>query len=150
MASTLTNVLVHFVFSTKDRTPAIAEELREELYSYIGGILRNERCRLLAIGGIPDHIHLLVRLHPDVAVSEAVRKIKANSSRWMNQKGNGRRRFAWQTGYGAFSVSESQVKVVERYIASQEEHHRKRSFQEEYLELLQKHGLDFDERYVLG
>ena len=148
MASTLTNILVHFVFSTKDRTPTIPEELREELYSYIGGILRNERGRLIAIGGMPDHVHLLVRLHPDLAVSEAIRKIKANSSRWLNQKA--RRRFAWQTGYGAFSVSESQVKVVERYIASQEEHHRKRSFQEEYLELLKKHGLDFDERYVLG
>jgi putative transposase len=150
MASTRTRLLVHLVFSTKNREPQISEELQDSLYSYLGGLVRSVDCSMLAVGGMPDHVHLLVRLHPNTGVAPLVNKIKANSSRWVNEGRRSEPRFAWQRGYGAFSVSESQVGVVKQYIAHQVEHHRKRSFREELVELLQKHGVEFDERYLLG
>lgn len=150
MAATLTRLLVHLVFSTKNRDPRISADLQESLYAYMGGLVRSERCSLLAIGGVSDHVHLLVRLHPDVAVASLVRKLKANSSRWLNNGRSQADRFAWQTGYGAFSTSESQVPVVKRYIANQPEHHKKWSFREEYLELLKRHRVEFDDRFLLG
>jgi len=149
MAGTFTNLLYHVVFSTKGRRPLIRTDLQEELFHYIGGIIRGERGALLEIGGMPDHVHLLSRFRADVSVAEMSRRIKSNSSKWVNDRSLGGKRFQWQTGYSAFSVSESQVASVRRYIRTQESHHRKLSFQDELTALLRKHGIEFDERYVV-
>jgi putative transposase len=150
MASTFTNLLFHIVFSTKDRTPSIHEGLRERLYEYMGGIIRGERGTLLEIGGVPDHVHLLAKLKSDISIAEMVRLIKSNSSKWVNESIGLTERFEWQTGYGAFSVSESQAKKVRKYIQDQESHHAKVSFRDELITLLKKHGIEYDERYLLG
>jgi len=150
MASTFTNLLYHIVFSTKDRVPSIHESLRERLYEYMGGILRGEGGVLLEIGGIPDHVHLLVKLKSDMPVAEIVRLSKSNSSKWVNESNGSTGRFAWQTGYAAFSVSESQVARVRRYIQNQESHHAQVSFRDELITLLKKHRIEYDERYLLG
>jgi len=148
MASTLTNLLYHIVYSTKYRHNLIVPPLQEELFPYIGGIIRENRGTLLEIGGMPDHIHLLARLSPTIAVSDMLRLIKTNSSKWVNERPAAAGRFEWQTGYAAFSVSESQVPTVRQYIQRQREHHRERTFREEFLGLLRKHNIDFDERYL--
>lgn len=150
MANTFTNLLYHIVFSTKDRIPVIHEGMRERLYEYMGGIIRGERGVLLEIGGVPDHVHLLVKLKSDMAVAEIVRLVKSNSSKWLNELEGARGRFEWQTGYGAFSVSESQARKVRQYIRTQESHHAKVSFRDELIGLLEKHGIEYDERYLLG
>jgi putative transposase len=150
MASTFTNLLFHIVFSTKDRTPSIHEGLRERLYEYMGGIIRGERGTLLEIGGVPDHVHLLAKLKSDISIAEMVRLVKSNSSKWVNESIGLTGRFEWQTGYGAFSVSESQAKKVGKYIQDQESHHTKVSFRDELITLLKKHGIEYDERYLLG
>ena len=150
MATTFSNLVYHIVFSTKNRLPLIGRAERDPLYQYIGGIVRTERGALLEIGGMPDHVHLLVRFKPDFPVPAAVRTIKANSSRWWNARHGHNGRFEWQTGYGVFSVSESQVPRVQRYIQTQEEHHARVSFRDELVELLNRHGIAFDERYLLG
>jgi len=150
MATTFSNLVYHIVFSTKNRLPLIGPAERNSLYEYIGGIVRAERGALLEIGGMPDHIHLLVRFKPDFPVPAAVRTIKANSSRWWNERRGHNGRFEWQAGYGVFSVSESQVPKVQRYIQTQEEHHSRVSFREELIELLKRHGIPFEERFLLG
>ena len=150
MANTFTNLLYHIVFSTKDRIPAIHGEMRERLYEYMGGIVRGERGVLLEIGGVPDHVHLLVKLKSDMAVAEMVRLVKSNSSKWLNELDGARAHFEWQTGYGAFSVSESQVRKLRSYIQTQESHHAKVSFRKELITLLKKHGIEYDEKYLLG
>src|ERR1044071_7010645 len=150
MASTFTNLLFHIVFSTKTRIPAIHEGLREPLYEYIGGIIRGEGGVLLEIGGVPDHVHLLAKIKADTAISVIVGRIKGGSSKWQNQKSHRADRFEWQTGYGAFSVSESQASKVRKYIQTQEAHHRRVSFKDELITLLKKHGIEYDERYLLG
>jgi putative transposase len=148
MAGTYTNLLYYVVFSTKRRVPFIGQELQKELYAYVGGIVRGENGILLAVNGTADHIHLLAKFKADRSVSDMLRKIKANSSKWVNETGKELERFAWQDGYAAFSVSESQVGRVKRYIRSQEEHHRRRDFKSELLALLQKHHVEYDERYL--
>jgi putative transposase len=150
MASTLTNLLYHIVFSTKERVPLIHNGLQESLYEYIGGILRAKQGILLEIGGMPDHVHLLVKLKADLAVAAAVRLVKANSSGWINENRKLQGRFEWQAGYFAASVSESQVAEVRRYIQNQKEHHARLSFQDELVKLLKKHRIAFDEKYFLG
>ena len=150
MAATLTNLLFHIVYSTKDREPLIRAGFRDELEKYIGGIVRNEGGILLGIGGMPDHIHLITKFKPDRSVAEMVRLIKANSSKWVNECHGEPGRFAWQSGYGAFSVSQSQIEALKAYVANQEAHHRTRTFQDEFREFLIKHGVEFDERYVWG
>ncbi|MFY9819970.1 MAG: IS200/IS605 family transposase [Thermoanaerobaculia bacterium] len=150
MASTFTNLLFHIVFSTKDRLPVIHGDLREPLYEYMGGIIRSEGGILLEIGGVPDHVHLLVKSKADIALSDLVGHIKAGSSKWRNKKNTKANRFEWQVGYGAFSVSESQVSRVRKYIQTQEAHHAKVSFKDELITLLKKHGIEYDERYLLG
>jgi len=147
MASTLTNLLYHLVFSTKDRLPLITADIREPLYKYIAGIIRNQGGTLIEIGGMPDHVHCLARLPANKAVSDMLRAIKSDSSGWVNRE-RPKDRFAWQAGYGAFTVSQSQAEVVQKYIQRQEEHHRVRSFKEEVLEMLEKHGVEYDERYL--
>jgi REP element-mobilizing transposase RayT len=150
MATTFSNLLYHIVYSTKDRIPSIEGDLREPLYEYIGGIIRGERGILLEIGGVPDHVHLLAKFKTDIAVSMMVQKIKGNSSGWVNERPGRMERFEWQAGYGIFSVSESLVDKVRRYIRNQEKHHKKVSFKDELISLLKKHGIPYDERYLLG
>ncbi len=148
MAHTFTNLLIHVVFSTRLREPTIGDAIRSDLQSYIGGILRELRSTPIAIGGTRDHVHLLTRLPADLALADCLRVLKTNSSRWVKEKWPERRSFAWQAGYGAFSVSASNRANVIRYIQEQEQHHRKISFQDEFLALLRKHGVEFDEHYI--
>jgi putative transposase len=150
MANTLTNLLYHVVFSTKNREPLIRDTFRDELEKYIAGIIRNEAGIQLGVGGVADHIHIVAKFRPDRSVAEMVRLIKANSSKWVNEKHGGHGRFAWQSGYGAFSVSQSQLDTLLRYVLNQEAHHRTRSFQDEYRDFLNRHGIEFDERYLWG
>jgi len=147
MSDTYTNLLYHVVFSTKHRAPIITEDIHGRLYEYIGGILRGEGGVLLEIGGMADHVHLLARLKPTLAVSEAARLIKANSSKWLNESVVSDR-FRWQAGYGAFTVGTSMVPDVSRYIRNQAHHHRKRTFKEELIELLELNGVDYDEARI--
>ena len=149
MADTFTNLLVHVIFSTKHRAPLIAPDLRERLFEYIGGIIRKEKGILLEIGGMPDHVHLLARFKADRSVATMTRSIKSSSTKWVHDAFPERNEFAWQVGYGAFSVSESQVPVVRRYIRSQEAHHARLSFKDELIGLLRRHRIEFDERYLL-
>ena len=148
MASTFTCLDYHIVFSTKYREPTIRDELREDLYQYLGGIVRSENGCLREVGGMPDHVHLLVALPPTIAVSDMFRILKANSSKWLNERDDQPTKFQWQIGYAAFSVSVSQREVVSRYIRNQQEHHRKRDFQEELLELLERNQIAYDPKYV--
>ena len=148
MSQTHHGVLIHVVFSTKLRRPWIRDDWRDDLFAYIGGIARDHKAVGLTSGGIEDHVHLLVRIHPSFAISETVQLIKANSSRWINLERKVDGKFEWQRGYGVFSVSQSMSETVKRYLAGQREHHRKQSFRQEYLEMLRRHGVEFDERYV--
>ncbi len=147
MPNTYTNLLFHIVYSTKYRKPLIRPSWQDELYGYTGGILRAEKAVLLVAGGIENHVHLLAKLPPTIAVSGMLRLIKANTSKWANQRSDVRY-FEWQAGYAAFSVSESKAPSVREYIGSQQEHHRIQSFRDEYLALLRRHNIEFDERYV--
>ena len=144
MAHTYASNFVHCIFSTKDRRPLIPAARTPELYAYLGGIARGEGLSLVAAGGTANHIHLLFILPATYSLSQAVQKLKGSSSRWMG------RSFSWQEGYGAFSVSASQVQIVKKYIQNQEEHHRKRYFEEEFVTLLRSCGIEYDERYVFG
>ena len=149
MSHTFTHLLYHVVFSTKDRKRYIDAKLRPQLLAYLGGITRELKGKALTVGGTADHVHLLVSLPPTLAVADAMRVLKTNSSRWVHQEGpTPRALFAWQTGYAAFSVSQSAREDVKRYIAGQEEHHRRMTFREEFLALLERHGVEFDERYL--
>jgi REP element-mobilizing transposase RayT len=149
MAGTYTNLLYHIVFSTKNRIPLISSALEEQLYSYVGGIIRAEGGTLLQIGGMPDHVHLLLKYKPTFAVSEILNHIKANSSKWANEKAKSRS-FAWQDGYSAFSVSESQVASVRSYIQNQASHHERISFRDELKALLERNGIPFEDRHLDG
>jgi REP element-mobilizing transposase RayT len=148
MPQSLACLHVHFVFSTKHREPFLVPELAPRLYGYIGGILRADGSCLIEAGGMPDHIHLLVSLGRQMSVAETVRQVKSNSSRWVHETFPERSSFEWQKGYGAFAVSYSMVDAVRKYIQNQAEHHRVRTFQEEFRELLRKHEIEWDERYV--
>jgi REP element-mobilizing transposase RayT len=148
MAGTYTNLLYHVVFSTKERRPLITKELQPDLNAYIGGIIRGEGATLLEIGGISDHVHLLVKFKPTHSVSEMLRLIKSNSSKWINEERFKMRKFGWQDGYAAFSVSESQVAIVREYICNQEQHHHGQSYQDEFRALLDRHRIEYDERYL--
>ena len=145
MSHTYCTNLVHCVFSTKDRINLIPDEVRERLYAYLFGIARNVNMEILALGGTANHVHMLMALPAKQSLSNAIRDLKANPSRWMSENGP---RFTWQEGFGAFSVSPSQVSAVKHYIRSQAEHHKKQTFQDEYRAFLTKHGLEGDERYV--
>jgi putative transposase len=138
---------VHVVFSTKDRRRTISESMQPEMWAYLSGVCRNEKMVSVAVGGIADHVHLLFHLPPTVSLAKAISVLKANSSRWMNERGI---KFAWQEGYGAFSVSASNLTAVSRYIRDQKKHHRKFSFEDEFLTLLRKHKVDFDPESVFG
>jgi REP element-mobilizing transposase RayT len=148
MPSTYSNLLYHIVFSTKQRAPLITDNLQEELYRYIGGIIRAEGGAALEVGGTGDHVHILAKLKPAISVAEMLNKIKSNSSKWANDHTMKMRKFGWQEGYAAFSVSESQVPAVVDYIRNQEQHHRKQTFQEELVALLERHGIEYDLTYL--
>lgn len=150
MSHTYTNLLFHVVFSTKERRPLIDEELKPRLLGYINGIVNENGGKVLSLNAMPDHLHGLLELPPTSSLSDSMRILKTNSSRWVHETWRSRKAFAWQAGYGAFSVSRSNVSAVANYIKEQESHHRKRTFQEEFIELLVKHGIDYDPRYVLG
>ena len=148
MAHTFTNLLTHIIFSTKNRAPYINAALKSELFAYMGGIARELNGMALTINGMPDHVHLLVRLPPSISLSDFMRILKTNSSRWVHRKWPRWSEFAWQTGYGAFSVSRSAIEVVQRYIQDQEQHHKKLSFQEEIVAFLKRQGVEYDERFI--
>jgi len=148
MPGTYSQILLHVVFSTKHRTPWITADIAERLYPYLGGIVRAEKGMLYDIGGIEDHIHLYLRWRPDQAVSDFMRTLKARSSKWVHDQFPALGAFAWQEGYGVFSVSKSQEEVVKKYISCQAEHHKQEDFKSELLILLRVHEIDFDERYV--
>jgi len=150
MASSLTNLLYHIVFSTKERIPLIHEDLEEPLYDYIGGILRGQRGILLEIGGMPDHVHILLSLPSTLSIAKALQLIKGGSSKWVHETFPEHRLFGWQVKYGAFGVSVSQLDRIIQYIKDQEKHHRKMTFQEEFLALLKKHRIEYDECYLWG
>ncbi len=140
--SSYTHLYVHIVFSTKDRTSIIPREIQDRLFRYIHGIVTAKKGVLAACGGMSDHIHLLISLPPAKSVADIVRDIKANSSRWIHEFDERYRSFSWQDGYSAFGVSASMIERVMKYIAGQEAHHRKVSFQEEWTALMKKHGID--------
>jgi putative transposase len=144
MAHTYAQTLVHVVFSTKERRKLIPKASQPRLWSYMAGVCKRERIFVHEIGGMEDHIHMLIQLPAPLSLSDAILEIKASSSRWMG------RSFAWQRGFGSFSLSASNVDAVIRYIRTQEAHHKKMSFDEELIALLKKHGVEFDPRYVFG
>ena len=147
MSHTYFQNLMHVVFSTKERQKTIPAEMKERVWSYTAGICKGQKVFVHAIGGMEDHIHLLVQFPATIAIAEAIGKIKANSSGWMSDEIG---KFAWQEGYGAFSVSKSNMPAVMRYIQNQERHHRKMTFEDEFIALMEKHGIDYDRRYVFG
>jgi REP element-mobilizing transposase RayT len=148
MPQSLANILVHLVFSTKDRSRWIADDWRDELHGYIGGIIRRFETDLLAAGSVEDHIHLLFPLPRTAPLSEMVKEIKSGSTRWIHAAPSRPTHFRWQAGYGAFSISPGHKQALARYIANQREHHRVTTFQEEYRKLLAKYGIPHDERFV--
>ncbi len=148
MTATFSSQTIHIVFGLKNRQAWIKDVFKERLYSYIGGIANNKQCKLLAIGGTSDHLHLLLSIHPQISTSELVRFIKSNSSKFIHTEYPEYRAFAWQSGYGAFSVSYSNIQNVIKYISNQEEHHKRHDFKEEIIALLKKHRISFDENYL--
>lgn len=148
MPQSLASLHVHIIFSTKNREPFIAAAFAPRLYEYVAGITRGTGCRLVHAGGMPDHVHLLTSLGRETSVAELVRVVKSNSSKWIHETMPTLAGFAWQTGYAAFAVSYSLVDAVRQYIAGQEKHHRKQSFQDEVRAFMRKHQIEFDERYL--
>lgn len=148
MAQSLSNVLVHLVFSTKNRRKWIDVEIEEELFKYVSGICRELSCPAHKIGASDDHIHIACSLSRTISISALVEGIKTGSSKWIKTKGDRYAEFCWQNGYGAFSVGQSQLEDLRRYIGNQREHHRKISFQDEYREFLKRYEVVYDERYV--
>jgi REP element-mobilizing transposase RayT len=145
----LAKILVHTVFSTKDRRPYLQDRaLRGEMHRYLGGVLANLKCQPIIVGGVDDHVHLLSVLARTCQAAEMVKEVKRGSSMWIKAKTPALRKFSWQSGYGVFSVGFSQIPAVKRYIANQEEHHRRTSFQDEFRSLLKRYQIDFDERHV--
>ena len=145
MPQSLANILVHLVFSTKDRRPMIEDSVREQVHAYMIGVLSNLKCPSICLNSVRDHIHVCLNLHRTVAIAKVVEELKTSSSKWMKQT---EPLFQWQGGYGAFSIGQSQVSTVKKYIAGQERHHARVSFQDEFRELLKRYALEYDEKYV--
>ena len=148
MPNTYTQIYIHIVFAVKGRQNLIPKEYKTELHGYIMGIITKKKQTVIQINSMPDHIHILVGITPDTTVSGLVRDIKANSSKFINQKRWVLGRFEWQVGFGAFSYSRSQLDALVQYIKNQEKHHRRKTFREEYLEILELFNVDYDERYI--
>lgn len=148
MPQSLAKVYLHVIFSTKDREPLLADEWRDELFRVLGGTTNNLGCQSLVVGGIADHVHLLFQLGRTIAIADAVGKIKSTSSAWVNQNQRLPAVFHWQAGYGAFSVSQSNLEAVRQYVRSQPQHHAQQSFQDEFRAWLSRYEIEWDERYV--
>jgi putative transposase len=148
MGHTYTKLITHIIFSTKDRTPLLTLDHRADIHDYLRGILRGIHCDTLAINGVADHVHAAVQIPPSLSVSEVIQTAKTNSSKWINDVRMFRCHFAWQRGFSAFSVSDSSVDKLLKYIANQEQHHRNVPFQEELLAFLKRYKIDYDERYI--
>jgi REP element-mobilizing transposase RayT len=148
MPQSLARLHVHLIFSTKHRASLITDPVRDSLHAYMATVLQNLGCAPVLINSVEDHVHILFELARTVSVSQAVEEVKKSSSKWIKTRGAEFAGFSWQAGYGAFAVSKSHVASVRDYIARQQEHHRRKSFQEEYRAFLERHGVAFDERYV--
>jgi len=148
MANTFTQIYVHIVFAVKGRQNLIQKNWKDELHKYICGIVNGKEQKVYAIGGMADHIHLLVSIKPTISISDLVRDIKANSSKWINEKQYVVGKFQWQEGFGAFSYGQSQLDIVITYINNQEQHHEQKTFKDEYMELLQRFNIIYDEKYL--
>ena len=148
MADTYTQMYVHVVFAVKGRENIISPQWKDELYKYITGIVSNEKQKLLAINGMPDHVHILLGVKPTIAVSDLVRDIKANSSRFINEKKWVAGKFEWQNGFGAFTYGHSQLGTIISYIDNQEEHHKKKTFKDEYIDFLKKFNVAYDGQFL--
>jgi len=148
MPQSLSNVIIHIVFSTKYRTPWLVKPVRERAHAYLASIVRDVGSECYRAGGVEDHVHLAVRLSRTMTIAQLVEEVKTGSSKWMKTQGDDFKDFSWQRGYSAFSVYYREIDRLLAYIDGQEEHHRKRTFQEEYRDLLAEHGVEFDERYV--
>lgn len=148
MPQSLVKNYLHIVFSTKHRQPFIQPPVEEELHAYLGGVCNRLECQSIKVGGYTDHVHILCKLSKKIALMKLVEEVKSHSSKWIKSKGETYHHFYWQNGYGAFSVSPSHVDQVISYIANQHEHHRDKTFKEEYTAMLQKHQMEYDERYV--
>lgn len=150
MANTYINVLIHSVFSTKNREPWLSSSLRERLYPYVCGIARGNGLKVLCIGGTDNHTHILLSLNSTISIAKAIQFIKGGSSKWIHETFPEQKLFSWQEGYGAFSIGISNVDETKKYIEKQEKHHSKESFCDEYLRFLRKNEIDFDEKYLWG
>jgi putative transposase len=148
MANTYTSLHYHLIFSTKNREPWIAPQNEERIWAYLAGIAHQNKFNPILIGGIEDHVHILLGIPPSISVSEALKNIKGGSSGWIKETFAGCRGFAWQDGYGAFTASKSQIPEIEKYIRKQREHHHAKSFQEEYRSFLDKHHVHYHEQYL--
>jgi REP element-mobilizing transposase RayT len=148
MANTYTQIHIHFVFAVKFRQAIISNEWKEGLYKYIAGIIKSNNHKLLAINGVADHVHILIGIRPAQSISDLMKHIKQDSSKWINQNKFSKIHFEWQEGYGAFSYSKSQLNAVINYIQNQELHHKKKTFREEYIDFLEKLEIDYDEKFI--
>ncbi len=148
MANTYTQIYIQVVFAVQERANLIKPEFKDELYKYIAGIIRNQGQKLLIINGVEDHVHLLIGMKPNVALSDLIRDVKANSSKFINEKGWIKGKFNWQEGFGAFSYGHSQLDSIIGYIQNQEEHHREKSFKDEYLSFLRKFDIAFRDEFI--
>lgn len=148
MGQSLVKNYLHIIFSTKHREPTIVEPVQIELFSYLGGICKNLECYPVKVGGYTDHVHLLCLLSKKIALMKFLEEVKTHSSKWMKTKGPILQNFYWQDGYGAFSVNPSDIDIVKTYIETQAEHHKEKSFKEEFLAMLQEYGVAYDERYI--
>jgi putative transposase len=148
MPQSLSKVILHVIFSTKNREPWLESDVRPRVHAYLATICRNVGSDFVHVGGVADHVHIITTLPRTVSQSELIEQIKKTSSKWVKTVGSRYRGFSWQRGFGAFSVSPSQLEAVLQYVDTQQERHRTRTFQEEYRDLLCKHGIEFDERYV--
>ena len=148
MSNTYTQLYFHVVFAVKGRQNIIGATWKEELYKYITGIVTNKNQKLIVINGMPDHIHILIGMKPDCALSNLIRDVKANSSKFINEKKFVGGKFEWQTGFGAFTLGHSQLNIIINYIKNQEEHHKTKFFREEYVELLRRYEIDFKTEYI--
>jgi REP element-mobilizing transposase RayT len=148
MPQSLAQIYVHIIFSTKDRNPFLLPDIRAELFPYTATVLRNLECYPVEVGGVEDHLHILCSLSKNLAVKELMEKVKTPTSKWLKTKSRTLQKFHWQSGYGAFSVSASQLETVSTYIRNQEQHHQKIGFQDEFRKFLKRYKIEYDERYV--
>ena len=148
MANTYSQVYIQFVFAVQNRKNLIQPDWEDDLYRYITGIVQNKSHKMIAINGMPDHLHLFIGYKPKESMSELIKVLKCESTKWIKENGLAQKNFRWQEGFGVFSYSQSHIDRVYNYIMNQKEHHRKKTFRVEYLELLKKFDVDFDERYI--